>query len=611
MTVQEFKIEIKDYINTFPFIKNYFDVKFTGKFIVLDIKKENFDYLDESKFQQHNFIICRISKEYFFDSPRADNRMIDEVIEKGKQDSYKKYIKETLEKKIILGYKFVSFLDVLYDYDLVETKEEKEIYQDIKTKFFYKKPSINPFSKLAIRSPFIPFINPFSQQSTNFFSLESYYDTFQQQINKTSEFDTNFYKYKSKDILVTNIEINNFYNYGEFSYEPTPNINIILGKNGFMKTEFLRMIASFMFPINLLNEDFIKESHKNNSTEIKIEAITADDIHIIKRYGKNSEYNVIESPDPVIPISLLVIPDNRFFSKKIAPIRKVEKFNIMTSTILSFVSDDDKFNTEDSMNYLLNQVSEELKEHILLIASKDVKKGEIPAWTSPDINKIYISEFRESDNYVNSLSHLIEKVLNGLINEKSILDKLSKTDKDKEDIFFKFHSFSFDKPSDNFILYVITEGSHNSPIPIQRISRGTFSILFIFGLIYCYLQAKYPKKSKYIYKDDPLNKQPAIVFIDEIDAHLHPSYQKEIIRLLRENFPRVQFFIVAHNPLSVMGCYENEIAVMKKEENKFVLKQYEKDTLTDSSADILLELFDSDDIDNIFIEKLSKGIKNI
>ena len=40
-----------------------------------------------------------------------------------------------------------------------------------------------------------------------------------------------------------------------------------------------------------------------------------------------------------------------------------------------------------------------------------------------------------------------------------------------------------------------------------------------------------------------------IVIIDEIEQHLHPKWQKSIIRMLRNTWPQVQFFAATHSPL--------------------------------------------------------------
>jgi predicted ATP-binding protein involved in virulence len=39
-----------------------------------------------------------------------------------------------------------------------------------------------------------------------------------------------------------------------------------------------------------------------------------------------------------------------------------------------------------------------------------------------------------------------------------------------------------------------------------------------------------------------------IVLIDEIDLHLHPSWQREVIGKLQTIFPHCQFFISTHSP---------------------------------------------------------------
>ena len=41
---------------------------------------------------------------------------------------------------------------------------------------------------------------------------------------------------------------------------------------------------------------------------------------------------------------------------------------------------------------------------------------------------------------------------------------------------------------------------------------------------------------------------PAIVLIDEIDLHLHPSWQQTILRTLMHIFPNVQFIVTTHSP---------------------------------------------------------------
>ena len=40
-----------------------------------------------------------------------------------------------------------------------------------------------------------------------------------------------------------------------------------------------------------------------------------------------------------------------------------------------------------------------------------------------------------------------------------------------------------------------------------------------------------------------------IVLVDEIDAHLHPKWQRKIVRAIRNEFPAVQVIATTHSPL--------------------------------------------------------------
>ena len=44
-----------------------------------------------------------------------------------------------------------------------------------------------------------------------------------------------------------------------------------------------------------------------------------------------------------------------------------------------------------------------------------------------------------------------------------------------------------------------------------------------------------------------------IVLTDEIEQHLHPRWQRKIMRLLHESFPKVQFIATTHSPLVASG----------------------------------------------------------
>ena len=56
---------------------------------------------------------------------------------------------------------------------------------------------------------------------------------------------------------------------------------------------------------------------------------------------------------------------------------------------------------------------------------------------------------------------------------------------------------------------------------------------------------------------DPAAEAEAVVLIDEIDLHLHPKWQRQIVRNLSAAFPRCQFIATTHSP-QVIGEVEHE-----------------------------------------------------
>lgn len=53
--------------------------------------------------------------------------------------------------------------------------------------------------------------------------------------------------------------------------------------------------------------------------------------------------------------------------------------------------------------------------------------------------------------------------------------------------------------------------------------------------------------------------------IDEIDLHLHPAWQTRVIADARRIFPRVNFIVTTHNPLTLVGARPGEVRVLVRD----------------------------------------------
>ena len=87
-------------------------------------------------------------------------------------------------------------------------------------------------------------------------------------------------------------------------------------------------------------------------------------------------------------------------------------------------------------------------------------------------------------------------------------------------------------------------------IPLDKLSTGYVSILKIFQEIV----AGYGGWTN----TNALNEVEGIVFIDELEPHLHISWQTKIIKVLREFFPKTTFYISTHSPLVLSGLKSGE-----------------------------------------------------
>lgn len=65
--------------------------------------------------------------------------------------------------------------------------------------------------------------------------------------------------------------------------------------------------------------------------------------------------------------------------------------------------------------------------------------------------------------------------------------------------------------------------------------------------------------------------EPAVVLVDEIDLHLHPKWQRQLIGYLTERFPNTQFIVTAHSPLVVQSATDANIVVLKREGDHVVI----------------------------------------
>jgi hypothetical protein len=84
---------------------------------------------------------------------------------------------------------------------------------------------------------------------------------------------------------------------------------------------------------------------------------------------------------------------------------------------------------------------------------------------------------------------------------------------------------------------------------VESLSDGYRSILSMTFELIRQLATTYGPTRIFDKKDPTKIIAPGVVLIDEIDAHLHPTWQRRVGLWFREHFPKIQFIVTTHSPL--------------------------------------------------------------
>jgi predicted ATP-binding protein involved in virulence len=103
-------------------------------------------------------------------------------------------------------------------------------------------------------------------------------------------------------------------------------------------------------------------------------------------------------------------------------------------------------------------------------------------------------------------------------------------------------------------------------------------------------------------RDDDFLKSPGIVMIDEIETHLHPKWQREIIPILREVFPNIQFFVATHSPQIVASVPSECVFVC----DNFKVDGVHLKTLGEDTNSLLKYIFDATDRPKEYVKLIEK-----
>lgn len=100
----------------------------------------------------------------------------------------------------------------------------------------------------------------------------------------------------------------------------------------------------------------------------------------------------------------------------------------------------------------------------------------------------------------------------------------------------------------------------NTKIKFEHLSEGYRSVFIWVADLVSRLAESQPTVNQ-------IQDFKGIVLVDEINLHLHPKWEIQIVQKLRSWFPNIQFFLTTHSPICVLGASEDAVFYRLYKEN--------------------------------------------
>ena len=126
-----------------------------------------------------------------------------------------------------------------------------------------------------------------------------------------------------------------------------------------------------------------------------------------------------------------------------------------------------------------------------------------------------------------------------------------------------------------------TDDILGEPLYAGALSSGTQgTLLWIYALAL--------KMAYHYHWEEGWEEKPAILLIDEIENHLHPTWQRRVIPALLKHFPGLQIFATTHSPFVVAGRKAGQVHLLNRDENERVTAKTKAEDIIGWTADEIL-----------------------
>ncbi len=329
---------------------------------------------------------------------------------------------------------------------------------------------------------------------------------------------------------IDSIHIENYKKYSSLDIKLEKKFMLIIGENGSGKTSVLDAIATLLGGYLQAFKDIPSaERHSITKSDIKLDIIDKDENIVVK-------YNT-----PVIVSGICNINGNNVNIKRIRQNTDVTAMTKLLKTENKDLIDIVKSLEEDIENILpiisyhgTGRLWEQSHKKSSKMEKLTKYHGYKDCLNAKSNYRNFIAWFEKQERHSFSVRReipILEAVRNTVIKMMTILTK-------KEVELFIY------RESDLEIKYKNEEKREK----VSTLSDGYRNIIGIVSDIAYRMAILNPNLGLEV-----AQKTSGVVLIDEIDLHLHPKWQKEIVNILITLFPKVQFIATSHSPFIIQS----------------------------------------------------------
>lgn len=125
--------------------------------------------------------------------------------------------------------------------------------------------------------------------------------------------------------------------------------------------------------------------------------------------------------------------------------------------------------------------------------------------------------------------------------------------------------------------------SQKRPLAVDQLSDGTRIVL---GLV-ADLTHRAIRLNPHL--KNPMQETPGIVLIDEVDLHLHPQWQQQLLSQLQSTFPKLQFIVTSHSEQVVSTVHRDQVRILEPDTG--IAPQPDGETYAGRSNQVLERVF--------------------